>query len=253
MHQLIRPAVKTIIFIAVFGVCFLSSCANHVSAAGAASLSFSQPVAEVKSGKDLIINVHLSTGGETVNAVQADIFYPSNLFDPAKSKAHCINQFPTQAQSIVGVGNYNKGLIKLACAVAINETGAQPFTGETDMAVITLHARPNTPSLYSAKMLEFAVDSDLNNGKNSYSAVARASDSINILGSTQPAGITVNSGSNKFSNLDINSDKTVDQADLSILISNFGLKASKINNLKADINNDHIVNSIDLSILLSNQ
>jgi hypothetical protein len=244
---------KNISFIAILVACFIFSQASKVNAAGSASLSFSPSNAEVKAGKDLTINVHLSTGGEAVNAVQADVYYPTNLFDPAKSKARCVNEFPTQAQSSVKAGNNNKGLIKLACAVAIQDSGAQPFTGEADMGTITLHSRSNAPSIYSAKMLDFAMDNDTSDGTNKYSAVARASDSVNILNNTHPAAITVISGPyNKFSNLDINNDKTIDNNDLTILISNFGLRDSKINNLKTDINNDHVVNSIDLSILLSN-
>jgi hypothetical protein len=232
---------------------FLGLC-SLASATGGAFLSLSPSVAEVTAGKDLTVAVHLNTGGENVNAVQADISYPLEFIDPAQSKAQCIKAFPTQAQSILNATfdnqGYRAGLIKIACAVAAdNDSGAVPFKGEVDVATIKLHIRSNAPYIHNAKMLNFIVDQN----KGNYSAVARAEDSSNILSNTSSADVTITSTNKRFSRLDINNDTSIDTQDLSILINSFNLKASELKNPKVDINKDKIVNCIDLSILLSNQ
>jgi hypothetical protein len=228
-------------------------CVPAVMAAESAQLSFSPSKAEVKAGKDLTIRVHLNTNSQAVNVVQADVSYPLNLFDPAKSSVHCSKSFPTQAESkvnrTINISGNKKGLIKIACAVPVNGGAAVvPFAGETDIATITLHTRSTAPSVHDNKMLEFVIDKDLSDGHNNYSAVARASDSTNILGAVSAADITVRSQNNTYSKLDINKDSTLDSNDLTALISNFGK-----NNSSADINNDRTVDCTDLSILLSNQ
>jgi hypothetical protein len=240
------------IFISTIILCFYI----YVPSAKAESLttlSFTPSKNVVKANKDLKLAVHLNTGGQTVNAVQADVSYPLNLFDPAKSKVHCSKAFPTQAENkvngTINIGGSSKGLIKVACAVPVNGGAAVvPFAGETDIATITLHARSAAPSVHDYKMLEFVIDKDISDGRNNYSAVARASDSTNILGNVGTADITVTSQNNSYSKLDINKDTTIDSKDLSTLISNFGK-----NNSSADINDDHLVDCTDLSILLSSQ
>jgi hypothetical protein len=222
-------------------------------AAESAQLSFSPGQAEVRAGKDLNIKVHINTGDQAVNVVQADVSYPLSLFDPAKSKVYCSKTFPTSAQHVVNgtinVNGSSKGLIKIACAVPVNGgTAVLPFSGEADIATISLRARPNAPSVHDNKMLEFVVDQDLSDGHNNYSAVARASDSKNILGSTSAANIILNSQSNTYRKIDVNQDTRIDKNDIAKLITDFGKKGSS-----ADINNDRIVNCTDLSILLSSQ
>lgn len=245
----------TLLFAGIF-ICNLSVCLPKASAAGSASLSISPSKAEVWSGSDLIIKVHLNTGGEAVNAVQADISYPLDLFDPTKSSVKCNGSFPTEAQRVVNssinINGTKKGLVKAACGVAVTNNKVSPsFIGEADIVILKLHARSSAPSLQDPKMLEVVVDNNLEDGHNDYSAVARASDSSNILGNAGSADITVNSRNNKYSALDLNKDKAINVQDLSILINNFGLSGSKINPSKADINNDHVVNAIDLSFILS--
>jgi hypothetical protein len=223
-------------------------------AAGAASLSFSPASTEASAGNNLALRVHLNTGGEAVNVVQANISYPLSLFDPTKSHVSCVSPFSTAAQQIVNASqDGSKGLIKLACAVAIGgNVGATPFTGEADIATISLHVKGDAPSIHDSSMLKFLTG---NNGGTSTgsSGVARASDSSNILGNTLAANVTIDSANQTYSKADLNNDKEINVEDLSIVISNYGFPASRASNPKADINGDHKVDLVDFSILLSNQ
>jgi|GEM_PF-5116305 len=246
-------SLKTKLLLGCLLGCLIFSQVGMASATGPASLSFAPATASVDAEKNLVIKVHLNSGGQAVNVVQADISYPLNIFDPAKSKAVCSNPFPTAAeQTVKNTINDNgtqKGLIKLACAVAVGDkTGAPPFIGDADIATMTLYVKQDALPTHDAEMLKFVTDS-----KNTYSAVARASDSSNILGSTQPADVTINSKVQAYESGDINNDKVVDAKDLSIVVSNFGLPAAKASNAKADLNGDRIINAIDFSILLSKQ
>ena len=231
---------------------------SKVQAAQAASLSLSPNVASVRADEDLIIKVHINTAGEAVNVVQADVSYPTNLFDPAKSKVSCSSSFPLQAESTVNssikTDGIKKRLIKAACGISVSSsTAIVPFSGETDVATIVLHARPNIPSLRGPQMLQIVVDKDLTDGRNDYSAIARASDSANILATVTSADITVNSKHNSFSQVDLNNDKMVDMNDISMLVKSFGQKNKGTNLNKADLNSNHVIDIEDLSILLSNQ
>jgi hypothetical protein len=218
-----------------------------------ASLNFSPSPNEVWAGKSLNIKVILNTGGQAVNAVQADISYPLSIIDPSKSKARCIEPFPTAAQNItnstININGTKKGMVKLACAVAVGgNSSAKPYAGEVNIATLSLHVRESAPSIHNSKMLEFVIDNDLTDGHNNYSAVARAADSTNILGDVDTADITVHSNNNTYSTLDINNDTEIDSKDLAALITDFGKE-----NSKSDVNKDKLVNTIDLSLLLSNQ
>jgi hypothetical protein len=240
----------------MLSICIVVLNHSYVAAAGMASLSFSPATSAVEAGKNLVVSVHLTTAGEAVNAVQADVTYPLNLFDPAKSKAKCANPFPTAAQQIanatINTDGTTKGMVKLACAVAVgNGVGATPFRGDANIGTITLRVRQNAPSVHNSKMLEYKTADNLSGVK--YSGVARASDSSNILGDTTAADVTIISKSHTYSPADINNDNEINTKDLSILIGNFGSNKSSANNAKADINNDNKIDVIDFSLLLSNQ
>jgi hypothetical protein len=229
---------------------------SPANAAGPASLSLSPNNSGAKAGSDLIIKVHLNTGGQSVNAVQADITYPLSIFYPSKSSAKCANQFSTKAQNAVNgtinVGGTKMGLAKIACAVTLNGNEAAPFSGESDIAVLKLHVRATSPPIHSDKMLSILVDNDLSDGHNNYSQVARASDSANVLGSVSPAAVTISTGSKSFKGFDVNNDNVLDSGDINILVNRYGKSPSNQAYAKADINGDHKINAIDLSILLSN-
>jgi hypothetical protein len=240
----------------VVGILMINAlCKSPVAnAAGAASLSLSPVNINVGADKSAIVKVHLNTGNETVNVVQADVSYPLNIFDPTKSRVSCGASFPTVAQSIVnGKLDASTGLVKAACGVAATNGSATPFKGETDVATIVLHVRSVVPSVHNAKMLQIVTDSDLSDGVDNYSGVARAADSSNILGVAGAAGITITSKNNTYSTSDINNDKEINAQDISIFVTNFGLKGSRVTNPKTDLNHDNTVDIVDLSIMLSNQ
>jgi hypothetical protein len=130
--------------------------------------------------------------------------------------------------------------------------GAPPFTGDSDVATISLRVKDDAPSVHDSGMLKFLTGISSTRA-NSYSGVARASDSSNILGNTSTANISIEPKNHTYSNADINNDKEINAVDLSIVISNFGLASSKASNPKADINGNHSVDIVDFSILLSNQ
>jgi hypothetical protein len=240
-----------VVGILIINTLYKSPVAN---AAGAASLSLSPANINVGADKNAIVKVHLSTGNEAINVVQADVSYPLSIFDPSKSKVTCGTSFPTVAQSIVNAKLDNStGLVKVACGVAATNGSAPPFNGEADVATIVLHVRSFAPSIHNAKMLQIVTDSDLSDGVNNYSGVARAADSSNILGAAGAADVTITSKNNTYSISDINNDKEVNAQDISLFITNFGLKDSKVTNPKADLNHDHVVDIVDLSIMLSNQ
>jgi hypothetical protein len=202
----------------------------------------------------LVVNVHLDSGGEAVNVIQANISYPLNIFDPQKSKVACVNPFPTGAQQTANATISHtggpKGLIKLACAVEVSSTnGAPPFTGEADIATISLHVKDNAPSLHNTAMLKF-VTRWSPQGSNKYSGVARSSDSSNILGEVTAGDVTIESNTNTYAQADINNDQQVNAQDLSIVVSNFDLSVAKSSNSQADINSDGKVNLVYFSILL---
>jgi hypothetical protein len=225
-----------------------------VQAAEAASLSFSPHDSQIDAGKTLSVKVHLDTGGEAVNVIQADITYPLNIFDPAKSNVKCQKPFPTAAQQVVNSTIGSKGLIKAACAVAVNSTATTtPFKGEADVALINLKVRSSAPSLHDANMLAYVMNTNVGGGTSVYSGVARASDSANILGNVQNAEISIKSKNNNYSAHDVNNDMEVNMEDLSLIVSNFGIPLSRAPNLKADVNGDHKIDIFDLSILLSSQ
>jgi hypothetical protein len=242
-----------ILFLAV--TLFLFSNLSTVFAAGSASLSFSPSSTDVNSGTDLVLKIHLNTGGQAVNAVQADVSYPLIIFDPSKSSIKCINQFPTSAQldvsGTINKAGTHKGLVKAACAIALGNGEPAPFNGETDIALLTLHVRSSAPAVHKTNLLEFVIDNNPNDGRNYYSQVASASSSTNILGNTTTADITINPKAKVSGKLDLNEDKKLDNNDLAILISRFNKNSINKANPSADINNDHEINSIDLSILLS--
>jgi len=245
MHLWIRKLTSKYILLnaAIFAV-ILTASQLLVSASGMASLTFSPGTLEAAPGKDLVIKVHLNTGGEAVNALQADIAYPLALFDPAKSKAICGKTFPTVAQQKVNAeiqtDGSNKGMILLACGVEVNgDTPTKPFKGEADVATLILRVRESVPTIRDSKMLSYVIDDDLSDGRNNYSSVARASDSSNVLALAGSADVTLGEGRNN------------DILDLSILLSNYGRTANNWTDSKADLNNDGVINLIDLSILLS--
>jgi hypothetical protein len=229
---------------------------STANAGGSTSLKLSPSNLEVDTGKDITVAVHLNSGGQAVNAVQADISYPLNVFDPVRSSIKCANAFSTQAQSLVNstidIDGMHKGLAKVACAVTLGQEGATPFSGETDVATLSLHVRQNAPPVSSSKMLELVIDNNLADGHNNYSQVARASDSEDILGEVFPAAIAVKPLNNNFKKFDINNNSSIDSSDLVQLISSFSKKPSNVLYPKTDINGDHKINIIDLSILLSN-
>jgi hypothetical protein len=244
---------KLAMSISIFVVFYFLICVPYAVAIETASLNFSPSQNEARAGKVLNIKVTLNTGGQAVNAVQADISYPLSIFDPNKSKVNCIEPFPTKAQNItnstININGTKKGMVKLACAVAVaDNSSAKPFTGEVEIATLSLHVRESAPSIHNSKMLGIVIDNDLTDGHNNYSAIARATDSKNILGNVGVADITVISNNNTYSTLDINNDTEIDSKDLAALITDFGKESSK-----SDVNKDKIVNTIDLSILLSNQ
>jgi hypothetical protein len=254
-NLLLLPITTYIFSFFLFIALFLFSNLSTAFAAGSASLSFSPVNTNVNSGADLVLKVHLNTGGQAVNAVQADVSYPLNIFDPSKSSIKCINQFPTGAQQdvhgTIDKAGTHKGLVKAACAIALGSGEPTPFNGEADIALLTLHVRSSAPAVHITNMLEFVIDNNPNDGRNYYSQVASASSSTNILGNVTSADITINPSSKASGKLDLNGDKKVDNNDTLFLISRFNKHPTNIADQSADINGDHVINSIDLSILLS--
>jgi hypothetical protein len=88
---------KLAMSISIFVVFYFLICVPYAVAIETASLNFSPSQNEARAGKVLNIKVTLNTGGQAVNAVQADISYPLSIFDPNKSKVNCIEAFPTRA------------------------------------------------------------------------------------------------------------------------------------------------------------
>jgi hypothetical protein len=253
--SLLKPSTTNICGLIFMVALFLFANLSTAFATGSASLSFSPASEKVDAGKDLVLKVHLNTGDQPVNAIQADISYPLNIFDPTQSSIKCIDPFPTNAQEdvkgTINTKGAQKGLVKAACAIALGNGQPAPFNGEADIALLTLHVRPNAPAVHSSTMLEFAIDKTHSAGHEMYSQVASSTTNNNVLGNVSSADVTINAKAKPSNNLDINGDNKVDSSDIASLISNFNKSPTTKNEQSSDINGDKEINTIDLSILLS--
>jgi|GEM_PF-4049563 len=146
--------------------------AGTVFAAGTATLSLS-PATLTKNVGDTVqfdIIADIDTGGDSANAVQANLDYPAGVFD--SGTATCGTSFPIQAQSVVSGGE-----VQLACG------SSTPVNGTVTVGTVTLHAVAATAP--SAPNVTFRTGTG-------ESAVASSVDSSNELTTTTGGTYTIN-------------------------------------------------------------
>lgn len=132
--------------------------------ATAATLYLSPASATVNVGSNFSVAVRVNTGGDAVNAVQANLSYPASLLDFV-SISGAGSAFEIQAESSGGNGQ-----------IRIGRGTVQPVSGDALVATITLKGKASGTATVSF---------------NGDSAVVRSSDSANILSSTQSGTYTV--------------------------------------------------------------
>lgn len=79
---------------------------NAAVAAGQTSISLTPAAAEIKAGDTLEAAVVIDTKGKPVNAVQANLSYPTDKFEYAGTNNDG-SAFPVAAQTVGGSGNVN--------------------------------------------------------------------------------------------------------------------------------------------------
>lgn len=190
------------------------------------SLSLSSAAQTITQGQNLVVTIKVNTGGDPVNVVQANLTYPTAIFDTATISN-------STSFSIVAENTASGGTIK------IGRGTFTPVTGTADVATITLHASGS-----GTAALNFAPGS----------LVVRSTDNVNTLATSSGGTYTVSSSSSSpppappptTQPADLNKDGVVNIFDLSILLSGYGS-----NSTTGDLNSDGTVNVFDLSILLS--
>ena len=206
------------------------------------SLSLSPTPQTVSQGSDVIITVKVNTGGDSVNAVQANLTYPSNIFDSATISS--TPAFGVEAESIA-----SNGTIKIA------RGASTPVNGVVDVAVITFRA-----ANAGTAVVDFSPGS----------MIVRSTDNTNILTITNSATVTVSSPTptpppptptptpppptptptppppTHCKSGDINCDGKINALDLGTVLGNYG----KTTNV-GDSNGDGKVNALDLGAVLA--
>lgn len=145
------------LFISVFGVL-------HFAQAAAATLYLSPASGSVQQGNNITIGVRVNTGGENVNAVQANLSYPDDKFEYISITTS--STFPLEVESSGGGGS-----------VRIARGNFSGVTGDQLVASVTFKARTTT----GTAAVSFAGGS----------AITRSSDSSNILSGTTGSSYSV--------------------------------------------------------------
>jgi hypothetical protein len=198
---------------------------SKVVGATNASLYLSPASQTVNTNDTITITIKVDTGGDPVNAVQANLTYPTALFDS-------VTVTSTAAFDVIAENTAGSGTIKVA------RGATTPVNGVVDVATLTLHAVAS-----GTQAINFA----------SGSMIVRSTDNTNILATTAGGNYTVNtpatpppsSTCNKKG--DYNCDGKINALDLGTVLAHYGSVTSI-----GDINKDGKVNALDLGLVLAN-
>jgi hypothetical protein len=150
------------------------------SRAAGNTLTLSPATVSVTKGQNVVLTMRVDTGSDTINAVEANLTYPTKLFDSVQVSSSSV--FGIEAKTVAANGN-----IAIARGVSTEYnagTASQgSFSGVGDVVTITLHAKQNGSGVI---------------GFVGTGSVMRTSDNANI--STGATGATVTVGSTKKGN-----------------------------------------------------
>jgi hypothetical protein len=157
-----RRRLAAIVLTGLLTIASVFTYANLVKAAGA-TLYLSPASGSVQAGSNISVGVRVNTGGETVNAVQANLSYPTDKFDFVSTTLSSDFQF--NVENVGGSGS-----------IRIGSGSLSGVTGDKLVGTVTFTAKGS-----GAGAVNFA----------SGSAVTRSSDSTDILSGTTGGTYTV--------------------------------------------------------------
>jgi hypothetical protein len=196
-------------------------------------LSLSPASQTLTVGQTFTTQVRVNTNGQTVNGVQSDITYPSNLSVSSITGG----DFDVEAQK-----TFANGTIHLAYGATVPKSG--------NLLVATITFKALTAGTASVIFTNSSVVSNITN-TNVLKSSTNASYSILAPTPTPTATPTPTIPPTPtpvpFKTGDINHDNKIDVQDLSYLLSHWNSSDTL-----SDLNHDGKVNTFDLSILLTN-
>jgi hypothetical protein len=228
MHRRLRSLILSALVLTLFigSVVFRLQPPQTVWAANA-SLSLSPASQTVNASDTVTIIIKVDTGGDPVNAVQANLTYPTAIFDSVAITS-------TPSFDVIAENTAGSGTIKVA------RGATTPVNGVVDVATLTLHAVGS-----GTQAINFAGGS----------MIVRSTDNVNILATTAGGSYTVTApapptpppSSTCSKKGDYNCDGRVNALDLGTVLANYGSVTSI-----GDINKDGKVNALDLGLILAN-